>query len=38
MGVGQAINLIKNANNNLSALEQKYQKLKNDVDLLESRK
>jgi DNA-binding CsgD family transcriptional regulator len=38
MGVDQAINLIKNANNDLSALEQKYQKLKSDVDLLESRK
>ncbi|HKG30622.1 MAG TPA: hypothetical protein VKA91_05070, partial [Nitrososphaeraceae archaeon] len=38
MGVDQAINLIKNANNDLSDLEQKYQKLKSDVDLLESRK
>src|SRR5215211_393566 len=31
MGVGQAIDLIKNANNDLPALEQKYQKLKRDV-------
>jgi hypothetical protein len=38
MGVDQAINLIKNANNDLSALEQKYQKLKGDIDFLESRK
>jgi hypothetical protein len=38
MGVDQAINLIKNANNDLSALEQKYQKLQSDVGLLESRK
>jgi hypothetical protein len=38
MGVDQAINLIKNANNDLSALEQKYQKLKSDIDFLESRK
>src|SRR5215204_3446937 len=28
LGVDQAINLIKNASNDLSALEQKYQKLK----------
>lgn len=38
MGVDQAINLIRNANNDLPTLEQKYQKLKTDVDLLESRK
>src|SRR5215216_2316394 len=38
MGVDQAINLIKNANNDLPAVEQKYQKLKRDVNLLESRK
>ena len=38
MGVDQAISLLKTANNDLPALEQKYQKLKSDVDLLESRK
>jgi hypothetical protein len=38
MGVDQAINLIKNANNHLPSLEQKYHKLKKDVNLLESRK
>jgi hypothetical protein len=38
MGVDQAINLIKNANNDLPFLEQKYHKLKKDVNLLESRK
>src|SRR5215207_1910314 len=38
MGVDQAINLLKTANNDLSALEQKYQKLKKEVNLLESRK
>jgi len=38
IGVEQAINLIKIANNDLPAVEQKYQKLKRDVNLLESRK
>ena len=38
MKVDQAINLIKNTNNELPTLEEKYQKLKNDIDLLESRK
>jgi hypothetical protein len=38
IGVEQAINLIKIANNDLHALEQKYQKLKRDVNSLESRK
>jgi hypothetical protein len=38
MGVDQAINLIKNANNDLSVLEQKYEQLKKDVNLLESQK
>ncbi|HKG86848.1 MAG TPA: hypothetical protein VKA95_00875 [Nitrososphaeraceae archaeon] len=38
IGVEQAIHLIKIANNDLPALEQKYQKLKRDVNLLESRK
>ena len=36
--VEQAINLIKIANNDLPALEQKHQKLKKEVNLLESRK
>src|SRR5918995_4012423 len=36
--VEQAIHLIKIANNDLHALEQKYQKLKRDVNSLESRK
>src|SRR5918995_1590856 len=36
--VEQAIHLIKIANNDLPALEQKYQKLKRDVNSLESRK
>jgi transposase len=38
IGVEQAINLIKTANNDLPAVEQKYQKLKRDVNSLESRK
>jgi chromosome segregation ATPase len=38
IGVEQAIHLTKIANNDLPALEQKYQKLKRDVNLLESRK
>ncbi|HKG87867.1 MAG TPA: hypothetical protein VKA95_06035 [Nitrososphaeraceae archaeon] len=38
MGVGHAIDLIKNADNDLPALEQKYQKLKREVNLLESKK
>jgi len=38
MGVDQAINLIKNASNDLTALEQKYQELKKDVNFLESQK
>jgi hypothetical protein len=38
MRVDQAINLIKNTNNELPTLEEKYQKLKSDIDLLESRK
>jgi predicted transcriptional regulator len=38
MSVDQAINLIKNANNELPTLEQKYQKLTKEVNLLESRK
>ena len=38
MKVDQAINLIKNTNNELPTLEEKYQKLKSDIDLLESRK
>src|SRR5215207_5469661 len=38
MGVDQAINLLKTANNDLATLEQKYQKLKKEVNLLESRK
>jgi DNA-binding CsgD family transcriptional regulator len=38
MGVDQAINLIKNANNDLPSLEQKYQKLIRDVNLLKSQK
>jgi hypothetical protein len=38
IGVEQTINLIKIANNDLPALEQKYQKLMRDVNLLESRK
>ena len=36
--VEQAINLIKIANNDLPALEQKYHKLNKDVNLLESQK
>lgn len=38
IGVQQSINLIKIANNDLQAVEQKYQKLKRDVNSLESRK
>jgi hypothetical protein len=38
MKVDQAINLIKNTNNELPTLEEKYQKLKSDIDLIESRK
>ena len=38
MGVDQAINLIKNANNDLPTLEEKYQKLKREVDSLEFKK
>jgi hypothetical protein len=38
MRVDQAITLIKHANNDLPFLEQKYQKLKREVNLLESRK
>jgi DNA-binding CsgD family transcriptional regulator len=38
MGVDQAIDLIKDANNDLPSLEQKYQKLLRDVNLLESQK
>jgi hypothetical protein len=38
IGVEQAIHLTKIANNDLPALEQKYQKLKKDVYSLESRK
>jgi chromosome segregation ATPase len=38
MGVDQAVTLIKNANNDLQTLGEKYQKLKRSVDSLESRK
>jgi hypothetical protein len=38
IGMEKVINLIKIANNDLSTLEQKYQKLKKDVNLLESQK
>lgn len=38
MRVDQAVDLIKNAHNDLPTLEQKYQKLKREVNLLESRK
>jgi hypothetical protein len=38
IGVEQVINLVKITNNDLTALEQKYQKLKKDVNLLESQK
>ena len=34
MGVDQAINLIKNANNDLPTLEEKYQKVKREVSSL----
>ena len=37
IGIEQAINLIKIANNDLPTLEQKYQKLKKEVNSLESR-
>jgi hypothetical protein len=38
IGIEQAIHLTKIANNDLPALEQKHQKLKKEVNLLESRK
>jgi hypothetical protein len=38
VGVEQVINLIKIANNDLPVVEQNYQKLKREVDFLESRK
>lgn len=38
IGVEQTIDLIKIANNDLPAVGQKYQRLKREVDLLESRK
>jgi hypothetical protein len=38
MGVDQAINLIKNANNDLPTLEEKYQKIKKEVSSLEFKK
>ena len=38
MGVDQAINLIKNANNDLPTLEEKYQKVKREVSSLEFKK
>jgi hypothetical protein len=38
MGVDQAIDLLKTANNDFSTLEQNCQKLKKEVNLLESRK
>jgi chromosome segregation ATPase len=38
MRVDQAINLIKNANNDLPTLEEKYQKLKREVSSLELKK
>ena len=38
MGVDEAVTLIKNANNDLPTLEERYQRLKLDVDSLESRK
>ena len=38
MGVDQAINLIKNANNDLPTLEEKYQKVKKEVSSLEFKK
>jgi chromosome segregation ATPase len=38
MGVDQAVTIIKNGNNDLPTLEEKYRKLKRDVDSLESRK
>jgi hypothetical protein len=37
IGIEQAINLIKIANNGLPVVEQKYQKLRSEVNLLESR-
>jgi DNA integrity scanning protein DisA with diadenylate cyclase activity len=38
MGVDQATNLIKKANNDLPTLEEKYQKLKSEVNLLKFKK
>jgi hypothetical protein len=38
IGIEQVINFIKIANNGLPAVKQKYQKLRNEVNLLESRK
>ena len=38
MGVDQAINLIKNANDDLPTLEEKYQKVKREVSSLEFKK
>jgi predicted transcriptional regulator len=38
IGIEQAINLIKIANDGLPAVEQKYQKLRSEVNLMESRK
>ena len=38
MDVDQAVTLIKNANNDLPTLEERYQRLKRDVDSLEVRK
>jgi hypothetical protein len=38
IGIEQAVNLIKIAKNGLPAVEQQYQKLSNEVKLLESRK
>jgi chromosome segregation ATPase len=38
MDVDQAVTLIKNANNDLPTLEERYQRLKRGVDSLESRK
>ena len=38
MGIDQAINLIKNANNDLPTLEEKYQKVKREVSSLKFKK
>jgi chromosome segregation ATPase len=38
VGVKQVINIIKIANNDLPPVEQKYQKLKREINFLESRK